>query len=420
MKFGLFILIYSFMKLLRMMLAATVWMSVVLILCKITGIKNWRLHLVLYALVPVSCLMANSKIFFNGKLFLLTNWLQDKVNEQLAVMYFLIAGMLAVRYLYVQKRMRQRLIRMQRLKETEKDAALQGRGPKIRVYMSKECASPFAGGILRPFIVLPQTVQNSLTKKQLSAVLYHEALHIRQGHILLLHIYAWLKIAWWVHPLIYIVQRKLGESIEYGSDEGSVMRGPLSPYEYASVLLAMLQTGNQEALASDSVTAFTGYHYDVLKKRVERLAMLAQNSKTRDAYERKGRLSAMLAAAAFCLTAAAAIGTSMPRYTTIKKIAAYDEKLCPLTYDMKQEGFQAEADEEGFYISEKDMQRFCEKYDLRGEYVLFSYGVIEKVPGVGGFGQLAKVRIQNPSEVLLLARQEWIDQLQAFVMKYLI
>lgn len=420
MKFGLFILIYSFMKLLRMMLAATVWMSVVLILCKIAGIKNWRLHLVLYALVPVSCLMANSKIFFSGKLFLLTNWLQDKVNEQLAVMYFLIAGMLAVRYLYVQKRMRQRLIRMQRLKETEKDAALQGRGPKIRVYMSKECASPFAGGILRPFIVLPQTVQNSLTKKQLSAVLYHEALHIRQGHILLLHIYAWLKIAWWVHPLIYIVQRKLGESIEYGSDEGSVMRGPLSPYEYASVLLAMLQTGNQEALASDSVTAFTGYHYDVLKKRVERLVMLAQNSKTRDAYERKGRLSAMLAAAAFCLTAAAAIGTSMPRYTTIKKIAAYDEKLCPLTYDMKQEGFQAEADEEGFYISEKDMQRFCEKYDLRGEYVLFSYGVIEKVPGVGGFGQLAKVRIQNPSEVLLLARQEWIDQLQAFVMKYLI
>ncbi len=420
MKFGLFILIYSFMKLHRMMLAATVWMSVVLILCKITGIKNWRFHLVLYALVPISCLMGNSKIFFYGKMFLLTNWLQGKVNEQLAVMYFLIAGMLAVRYLYVQKRIHQRLFRMQRLKETEKDAALQGRGPKIRVYMSKECASPFAGGILRPFIVLPETVQNSLTKKQLSAVLYHEALHIRQGHILLLHIYAWLKIVWWVHPLIYIVQRKLRESIEYGSDEGSVMRGPLSPYEYASVLLTMLQMGNQEVLVSDSVTAFTGYHYDVLKKRVERLAMLAQNSKTRDAYERKGRLAAILAAVIFCLAATAAIGTSMPRYTTIKKIAAYDEKLCPLTYDMKQEGFQAEADEDGFYISEKEMQRFCEKYDLHGEYVLFSYGVIEKVPGVGGFGQLAKVRIQNPSEVLLLARQEWIDQLQAFVMKYLI
>ena len=87
---------------------------------------------------------------------------------------------------------------------------------------------------------------------------------------------------------------------------------------------------------------------------------------------------------------------------------------------MKQEGFQAEADEDRFYISEKEMQRFCEKYDLHGEYVLFSYGVIEKVPGVGGFGQLAKVRIQNPSEVFLLARQEWIDQFQAFVMKYLI
>lgn len=420
MKFEWFIMIYSFMKLLRMMIAATVWMTAALAVCKITGSRNWRLHLTLFGLIPVSCLMENSKIFFYGKLFLLTNWLQSKVNVQIAFLYFLTAGMLAVRYLHAQRQMHKRLLRMQRLKEIEKDAALQGRGPDIHVYLSKECASPFAGGIFRPFIVLPQTFQNSLTKRQLSAVLYHEALHIRQGHIVLLQIYAWLKIVWWIHPLIYIVQGKLRESIEYGSDEGSVMRGPLSPYEYASVLLTVLQMEKREVFVGEGVTAFKDHRYGVLKKRVEQLAALAQNSKARDTYEQKGRLSVMLAAAALCLAAATAIGTSMPRYTIIKEIAAYDEKLCPLTYDMKKEGFQAEATEDGFYISEKDMRRFSEKYDLHGEYVLFSYGGIEKVPGVGGFGQVARVRIQNPSEVLLLARQEWIDQFQTFVMKYLI
>lgn len=53
MKFELFILVYSFTKLLRMMTAATVLMVFVLAVCKLAGIRNWRLHLVLFGLVPV-------------------------------------------------------------------------------------------------------------------------------------------------------------------------------------------------------------------------------------------------------------------------------------------------------------------------------------------------------------------------------
>lgn len=419
MKFELFILLYSFMKLLRMMMASTVLMTVALAVWRIAGDRNWRVCLTMFCLVPFSCLMGYSKIFFRGKLLILTNWIQGYVTEQMAVLYFAVSGILAVRYLYLQGGLRRQLRWMQRLRAKETDAALQGRGPRIRVYLSRTCSSPYAGGIFRPYIVIPQTFWEHLSTEQFSAVLYHEALHIRQGHIHLLHIYAWLKIFWWMHPLIYVLEHKLRENIEYGSDEGSVMLGPLSACEYAGMILKTLRMGQRTGWVRAGTAAFHDSSYALVKKRLERLGRLGQSS-TRRSYQKKNRIFLGLTVAAAVLLTAVMTGTSMPRYTRIKEISAYDEKLRPLTMDLKKEGFRAEVRSHGFYISAQEMQRFAREHQLHGEYVIFSYDTIMKVPGIGGFGQAARVRIQDPSDVFLLARQEWTDQLQAFVMKYLI
>lgn len=420
MKFEWFVLLYTFMKLVRIMMAATVLMTAALVICKIAGTKNWRFHLAMFSLVPVSCFMGNSKLFFTGRLFLVTNWLQCKLNEQVAVFYFLMIVLLAVRNLYMRRYLHKKLLQMRRMKELEKDAALQCRGQNIRVYLSKECGSPFAGGMCKPYIVLPETFYHQLSKKQLSAVLYHEALHIRQGHVFLLNIYAWLKIFWWIHPLIYILEGKLREYMEYSSDEGSVILGPLSPYEYANVILMALQIQKQTGFVREGIMTFQDHRYHVLKKRVKRLSALTSNDGGCCSYQKKKRLSFMLSAAACLMAAVIAIGTSMPRYTRIEEISAYDEKLHPLTYDLEKEGFHAQALEDDFYISRREMERFSEKYHLQGDYVIFSYDTIMKVPGVGGFGQAARVRIKDPSDVFLMARQEWIDRFRTFVMKYLI
>lgn len=420
MKFEWFILLYSFMKLVRILMAATVLMTAALVICKIAETRNWRFHLAMFSLVPVSCFMGNLKLFFSGRLFLVTNWLQGKLNVQAAVFYFLMIGILTVRKMYLQRCLHKKLLQMRRIKELEKDTALQGRGRNIRVYLSKECGSPFAGGICKPYIVLPETFYKQLSKKQLSAVLYHEALHIRQGHVLLLNIYAWLKIFWWIHPLIYVLEEKVREYMEYSSDEGSVILGPLSPYEYANVILMALQMQKQTGFVREGIMTLQDHHYDVLKKRVKRLSTLTLDDSACCRYQKKKRLSFMLSAAVCLMAAVTAIGTSMPRYTKIEKVSAYDEKLHPLTYDLKKEGFHVEAADDEFYISRREMERFSEKYRLQGGYVIFSYDTIMKVPGVGGFGQAARVRVKDPSDVFLMARQEWIDQFRTFVMKYLI
>lgn len=420
MKFGLFVLLYSLMKVIRMMTAATVWMTAALAVCRIGGYRTWRLNLGMCSLVPLACLTGYSRIFFTGKLLRLTNWMQGVLTEEMAVCYFTVAGILAVRYLYIHRGMRQRLSGMEQLQEGVSAYVKQGRGPHIRVYLAKEHCSPFAGGILKPYIVVPENLKRSLSKEEFAAVLYHEMLHIRQGHVLLLHIYAWLKIIWWIHPLIYILEQKLREQMEYSSDEGSVMLGPLCPYEYAGVILKTLQIEQQAGPVREGVTAFYGRCYGVLKRRVERLGKLGEDSGAVHGYQVKKRRAAIITAAAGVIAAVAVIGTSLPRYTKIREISAYDEKLHPLTYDLEKDGFQAKAAGGTFYISEQELQRFAAKYGLQDEYVIFSYDTIMKVPGVGGLGQAARVRVADASDVFLLARWEWMDHLEAFVLKYLI
>lgn len=420
MKFGIFVLLYSLMKVIRMMMAATVWMTAALAVCRIGGHKTWRLNLAMLSLVPLACLMGYSKIFFTGKLLLLTNWMQRAVTEEMAICYFTAAGILAVRYLYLHKSMRHRLSGMEQLKEGISAYVKLGRGPRIQVYLAKESCSPFAGGILKPYIVVPKNLKKSLTREEFSAVLYHEVLHIRQGHVLLLNIYAWLKIIWWIHPLIYLLEQKLREHMEYSCDEGSILLGPLCSYEYAGVILKTLQMEQQADHIRDSVTTFYDHCYGVLKRRVERLGKLKADTRAIQEYRAGKRRSAILTAAAGITAVIAVLGTSLPRYTKIREIAAYDETLHPLTYDLEKEGFQAKTADEAFYISKQEMQRFAAKYRLQGGYVIFSYDTIMKVPGVGGLGQAARVRVEDASEVFPLARWEWTDRLEVFILKYLI
>lgn len=63
MSFGMFVLLFTLLKLMRMMAAATVVLAAALILCRLGGARTWRLNLGMLALVPFACLMGYSKIF---------------------------------------------------------------------------------------------------------------------------------------------------------------------------------------------------------------------------------------------------------------------------------------------------------------------------------------------------------------------
>ena len=72
MKFEWFILLYSFMKLVRIMLAATVLMTAALVICKIAETGNLRFHLTMFVLCLFPALWEIQNSFLREGCF----WLQ--------------------------------------------------------------------------------------------------------------------------------------------------------------------------------------------------------------------------------------------------------------------------------------------------------------------------------------------------------
>ncbi len=410
-----FALVYSLMKVMRTMLAGTVVMSAALAVCRAGGHRTQCLNLGMLFLVPLACLMSYSKIFYTGWIAYVNLLMNRILTWQMAAAYFGVAGILAARAVYVQHRLGCEMKHMEQMGQEDCPACLaKGRGLKIRYYLSEDGIGPFSGGLFRPYVVVPKMLKQVLTKDEFEAVLYHELLHIRLGHVLVLHIYAWLKIIWWIHPLIYFCDSRLRENIEYSSDEGSVALSPLDVYGYGRLMLKVLRMQGSQGIIGEGVSAFFGNGFQNIEKRIQRLANIGQGR----IFVKKMRRLCASAVMAMTIGVFIVIATSYPRYTKIKEISVFDEKMNILTYDMEAEGIHADTADGGFRIGEKDFARLISKYHVTGDYVVFSYDTIMKVPGVGGGGQSAMVSLADPSDVFLMGSDKWIDKVHIFIMKY--
>jgi beta-lactamase regulating signal transducer with metallopeptidase domain len=105
------------------------------------------------------------------------------------------------------------------------------------VVASRRAKSPLSLGILRPVIVLPEGLAESLNPQQLHDVIVHEGAHfLHHDHLLGL----WqrvVQIVYWPHPLVYLLGRELDAAREEVCDD-HVLQGD-SALAYARTLLAL-------------------------------------------------------------------------------------------------------------------------------------------------------------------------------------
>ncbi|MEM1164878.1 MAG: M56 family metallopeptidase [Planctomycetota bacterium] len=89
---------------------------------------------------------------------------------------------------------------------------------RVPIVVSRGCASPFAFGVLRPVVVLPELAEY-WPRDQIRAVLLHEFAHIRR-HDLLVQLVTQLALAacWW-NPLCWLAARRLRDLRESACDE---------------------------------------------------------------------------------------------------------------------------------------------------------------------------------------------------------
>jgi len=76
---------------------------------------------------------------------------------------------------------------------------------KIQIRTTSAISSPFVCDLLHPTIMLPQTLIESLTPRELRAVLNHEMAHIRRKDLLWCVAWQWLRAFCWFHPLVWRV-----------------------------------------------------------------------------------------------------------------------------------------------------------------------------------------------------------------------
>ena len=76
---------------------------------------------------------------------------------------------------------------------------------EIQIRITGTITSPFVCDLLKPTIMLPQTLVQSLNEAELRAVLNHEMAHIRQNDLAWCVAWQWLRAIGWFHPLVWRV-----------------------------------------------------------------------------------------------------------------------------------------------------------------------------------------------------------------------
>lgn len=426
--FGNFAAIYCFDKCIRTMIAG---MAMLLLVCAIRKYNRRHaayINIGAMALLLPMAFMGMNKLFFRGYLYFLLNSLYARIHKAAyGKAYFTVMGILLAVYVIKSRGLKRRLKSLPLLENGIKEELIESLTvydrtalprrylSRIKIYVTPEKVSPYSGGIFHPFVVIPEEITRNWDDTQRKVILSHEFLHIKSGHIVLLFLFAMLRIYWWINPAIYLCEKVLREDLEMACDESCVRCTGVSRLEYGKLILGVITMlkGVQEECAASFLD---GNYFQVLRKRIGYLNERRAISARENTPQRAAIFFGVVLAVLFVL-----IGiTSYPRYTRMKEITFYNEDLEMVVWDSREFGNSVEIVNGEVRIDKKEFQKILDAKQISGEYVYISFDTIMKVPGAGGGGNVAMVAIDDLDDVFYLAADDWRNDLAVFMMMYLI
>lgn len=111
-----------------------------------------------------------------------------------------------------------------------------GAGWQIPLLMSQKLMEPGMFGIFRPVLIWPERLSERLDDEHIEAILAHELRHARRKDNLTAVIHMVVEAAFWFHPLVWWMERRMVEERERACDEAVVEMGS-RPGIYAESLL---------------------------------------------------------------------------------------------------------------------------------------------------------------------------------------
>ena len=111
----------------------------------------------------------------------------------------------------------------------------------IRLVSSVHNLSPFTVGIFRPVIYLPHRVLETNNMGLLQSIIAHETAHIKRFDDLWIKFQNLIQIIYFFHPVVWIVNSKMGLARECISDSMVLAERKISPNTYGQGILTILK-----------------------------------------------------------------------------------------------------------------------------------------------------------------------------------
>ena len=133
----------------------------------------------------------------------------------------------------------------------------------IRGMSTPALIEPGVFGVFRPVLLLPEGIFQRLTRAQLEAVIAHELCHVRHRDNLIAAIHMFVETAFWFHPLVWWIGKRMVDERERACDE-EVLRLGSEPRVYAEGILNVCKLYVESPLVC--VAGVTGAN---LNRRIE-------------------------------------------------------------------------------------------------------------------------------------------------------
>lgn len=125
-----------------------------------------------------------------------------------------------------------------------------GISDKVKIAKGNYKGSPMLIGIINPIIVLPDA---SYTDIQLEMILRHELCHLKRKDVWFKFLLNTISCIYWFNPLMYYMQKYIGEDIELSCDQDTV-KGSDKQFkvEYAQTIMRVIAMNNNKLMFSTS------------------------------------------------------------------------------------------------------------------------------------------------------------------------
>ena len=140
----------------------------------------------------------------------------------------------------------------------------------IRMRIIDRAVSPAVCGVFHPIILLPRTLVEQLTLRQMRAILLHEVIHVRRGDVWMNCIQTVLQIVYWWHPLLWLANARIRRAREEAVDDAVMQKLRHEADAYAPTLLQVAKLVLQRPSASLGLVGILEFHSS-LRRRIERL-----------------------------------------------------------------------------------------------------------------------------------------------------